>query len=88
MPGSGAEKRAHADAKRCAKLRHEGLSLRQIAELVGIEKRQVPARIELGERLLSLEAEHAEQRNYLREHERRAEFDSDMRRDAFGDPHG
>lgn len=85
MPGSGAEKRSHAMAKRCAKLRNEGLTLREIAELVGIEKGQVPARIELGERLLSLEAEHAEQLNYLRDHERRAEFDADMRRDAFGD---
>jgi hypothetical protein len=36
-------------------LRRGGLTLREIAELVGIEKEQVPARIELGERLLSLE---------------------------------
>lgn len=55
MSGSGAEKRSHAQAKRCARLRNEGMTLRAIAELVGIEKKQVLARIELGERLLSLE---------------------------------
>lgn len=55
MQGRGAEKRSHAKAKRCARLRRGGLTLREIAELVGIEKEQVPARIELGERLLSLE---------------------------------
>lgn len=54
MSGSGAEKRAHANAKRCAKLRRDGLTLKQIADQVGIEKEQVAARIKLGERLLSL----------------------------------
>jgi hypothetical protein len=58
MPqGSGAEKRSHALAKRCARLRRDGLSLQAIADLVGIHKDQVPARIKLGERLLSLETE-------------------------------
>ena len=56
MPqGSGSEKRAHALAKRCARLRKDGMSLHAIADLVGIHKDQVPARIKLGERLLSLE---------------------------------
>lgn len=58
MPqGSGAEKRAHAQAKRCARLRKDGISLQAIADLVGIHKDQVPARIRLGERLLSLETD-------------------------------
>lgn len=56
MPqGSGAEKRSHALAKRCARLRRDGLSLQEIAGTVGLPKDQVPARIKLGERLLSLE---------------------------------
>lgn len=57
MSGQGAEKRSHALAKRCARLRQEGMSLQAIADLVGIQKDQVPARIALGERLLSLEAD-------------------------------
>lgn len=58
MPqGSGSEKRSHALAKRCARLRKDGMSLRAIADLVGIRKDQVPARVELGERLLSLETD-------------------------------
>ncbi len=58
MPrGSGSEKRSHALAKRCARLRRDGLSLQAIADLVGIHKDQVPARIQLGERLLSLETD-------------------------------
>lgn len=56
MPqGSGAEKRSHALAKRCARLRRDGLSLQEIAGTVGLPKDQVPTRIKLGERLLSLE---------------------------------
>ena len=58
MPrGSGSEKRSHALAKRCVRLRRDGLSLQAIADLVGIHKDQVPARIKLGERLLSLETD-------------------------------
>jgi len=58
MPrGSGSEKRSHALAKRCVRLRSDGLSLQAIADLVGIHKDHVPARIKLGERLLSLETD-------------------------------
>ena len=58
MPqGNGSEKRSHALAKRCARLRRHGISLQAIADLVGIHKDQVPARIKLGERLLSLETD-------------------------------
>ena len=58
MPqGSGSEKRSHALAKRCARLRRDGMSLQEIAGTVGIHKDQVPARIKLGERLLSLETD-------------------------------
>ena len=58
MPrGSGSKKRSHALAKRCVRLRRDGLSLQAIADLVGIHKDQVPARIQLGERLLSLETD-------------------------------
>lgn len=55
MPGSGAEKRAHAEAKRCARLRREGFTLGQVASIVGIEKGKAMERIKLGERLLSLD---------------------------------
>lgn len=55
MSGGAAAKRSRALAKRCARLRQEGMSLQSIAELVGIQKDQVPTRIKLGERLLSLE---------------------------------
>ena len=54
MPGSGAEKRSHALAKRCAKLRRQGLSLGEIADATGVERDKVAARIQFGERLLSL----------------------------------
>lgn len=57
MSRSGAVKRYHAVAKRCAKLRREGWTLSQIAQFTGIEKYQAKSRIELGERLLSLEDE-------------------------------
>lgn len=54
MSGSGALKRSQHLAIRCAKLREEGLTLSEIAKLVGIEKDKVNTRIELGKRLLSL----------------------------------
>ena len=54
MSGSGAHKRSQHLAIRCAKLRAEGLTLSEIAELVGIDKDKVNTRIELGKRLISL----------------------------------
>ncbi|XSS65373.1 hypothetical protein ACP9OK_10540 [Pseudomonas sp. B11] len=54
MSGAGAHKRGQQLAIRCAKLRREGLSLSEVAELTGIRKEQANAKIILGERLLSL----------------------------------
>lgn len=54
MPGNGAEKRSHALAIRCYKLRQEGYSLSEIAAIVGINKDSVYNRILLGERLLTV----------------------------------
>lgn len=54
MAGKGAEKRAHALAIRCAKLRSEGLPLSEIAKATGLDREKVAARVQLGERLLSL----------------------------------
>ena len=51
MPGSGSTKRAHADAKRAAKMRSQGWTTRMIAEALGCKPEQVKARILLGERL-------------------------------------
>ena len=48
---SGYEKRSRALAMRCAKLRDEGLSLGEIAKLVGLDKEKVANRIDLGRRL-------------------------------------
>lgn len=56
MSGAGAEKRYHATAKRCAKLRRAGLTLTQVSENTGVPRAVVASRIELGERLLSLES--------------------------------
>lgn len=55
MSGGGATKRQQALAKRCAKLRRQGLSLGGIASITGVDRDKVAARITLGERLLSLE---------------------------------
>lgn len=54
MSGLNANKRSQHLAIRCANLREEGLTLSEIAKLVGIEKGKVNSRIELGKRLLSL----------------------------------
>jgi DNA-directed RNA polymerase specialized sigma24 family protein len=54
LSGSNALKRSQHLAIRCAKLRAEGLTLSEIAKLVGVEKDKVNTRIELGKRLLSL----------------------------------
>lgn len=57
MPGKGAQKRSNALAIRCYKLRQEGYTLSQIADLTGLERDKVAGRIALGERLLSLESD-------------------------------
>ena len=55
MPGSGAQKRSHAQAIRCYNLlRQEGFTLSQIADIVCIDKEKVRARIILGERLIQM----------------------------------
>ena len=55
MPGKPAAKRYQSVAKRCARLRQQGLTLGEIAEATGIERDKVATRIQLGERLLSVE---------------------------------
>ncbi|MFJ2362510.1 hypothetical protein ACIPIN_02120 [Pseudomonas sp. NPDC087697] len=54
MSGHGAHLRGQHLAKRCAKLRREGLPLSEVARIAGVTKEQVSAKILLGERLLSL----------------------------------
>lgn len=54
MPGSGAQKRSHAQAIRCYNLRQEGFTLSQIADIVCIDKEKVRARVLLGEHLINL----------------------------------
>ena len=54
MSGSGVDKRARALAVQIAKLRREGMTNRQIAEIVGIDVKRVPSKADIGERLLSL----------------------------------
>lgn len=55
MPGSKAEIRSKALSIRCYNLRKEGYTLSEIAAIVDIPKESVYKRIQLGERLLSLE---------------------------------
>lgn len=55
MSGGGAEKRGHAVAKRCAKLKREGLTHSQISEVTGVKRELLHTRIQLGERLLSID---------------------------------
>jgi DNA-binding CsgD family transcriptional regulator len=55
MSGHGAHLRGQNLAKRCAKLRREGLPLSEVAERAGVDRERVAAKIKLGERLLSLE---------------------------------
>ena len=54
MSGSGVDKRARALAIQIAKLRRQGMTNRQIAEIVGIDVKRVPSKVDIGERLLSL----------------------------------
>jgi hypothetical protein len=58
VPGSGAQKRSHAQAIRCYNLRQEGFTLSQIADIVCIDKEKVRDKILLGERLVSLGGEN------------------------------
>ena len=53
MSGSGATKRNHVLALRCAKLAAQGWTHRNIAETVGKKPEQIKALILLGERLNS-----------------------------------
>ena len=55
MSGSGYEKRRRADAIRAAKMAQHGSTHRQIADAINVDVKQVKSRIELGERLMSLE---------------------------------
>jgi hypothetical protein len=54
--GSGADKRQHMTAMRAARMRREGFTLTEIANATGIARDRVAKRIELGERLISLDA--------------------------------
>lgn len=55
MPGKGAEKRSHMLAIRCYKLRQEGYTLSEIASITGLERDKVASRVNLGERLASVQ---------------------------------
>lgn len=55
MSGSGANKRSQALAVRCYNLRQQGLTISEISELVGLDRDKVYTRIQLGERLVSIE---------------------------------
>ena len=59
MAGNYSEKRAHSDAKRAAHMQAEGLTTRQIAEAIGLDPKQVKARILLGQRLIEGEQQIA-----------------------------
>lgn len=54
MSGSGAIKRARVTSIRAAKMKRAGATTREIAEALGITPQQVSARVQLGERLLTL----------------------------------
>lgn len=55
MSGSGAQKRSHAIAIRCAKLRAQGMTLGEIAKATGIDRDKIKARIDLGQRLIGVQ---------------------------------
>jgi hypothetical protein len=55
MSGSGAELRSQALARRVYQLRSEGISVKQTAELVGIQKDRVRTLQLLGERLMQVQ---------------------------------
>ncbi len=55
MSGSGSALRSQNLAKRCARLYAEGCTLSEIADITGIDREKIKTRIELGQRLISLE---------------------------------
>lgn len=55
MSGSKAELRANALAKRVATLRGQGVSVKDVSELVGIDRSRVRTLQLLGERLLQVQ---------------------------------
>ena len=55
MSGSGSTKRRQNDAIRAARMARDGSTNREIAALLNIDVKIVPKRIQLGERLLSIE---------------------------------
>lgn len=54
MSGAGSEMRSHALAKRVYKLRADGISVKQTAEIVGVHKGRIRTLQLLGERLLQV----------------------------------
>jgi len=55
MSGTSSDLRAQALAKRVYRLRAEGISVRETAQIVGIHKGRVRTLQLLGERLISIE---------------------------------
>lgn len=54
MSGSGSEKRSQAMARRVYQLRADGISVKQVAELVGVHKGRIRTLQILGERLMQV----------------------------------
>lgn len=55
MSGSGSTKRSQNEAMRAARMARDGLTNREISASLNINVKIVPNRIQLGERLLSIE---------------------------------
>lgn len=55
MSGGKAELRANALAKRVAALRNQGVSVKEVSELVGVDRSRVRTLQILGERLLQVQ---------------------------------
>lgn len=55
MSGSGSELRSQALARRVFKLRKDGMSVKQTAELTGVSKERVRTLQLLGERLVQVQ---------------------------------
>jgi hypothetical protein len=55
MSGSGAQKRKQALARQVYNLSQQGLTHRQIAEVVGLRDNQISIYVALGERLVSVQ---------------------------------
>lgn len=52
--GSGVDKRRRVDAVMAARMKAEGRTVGEIAAAIGVNRDQVPDRVALGERLLTL----------------------------------